>query len=201
MPWRFAAATASTTTSGVVSESAAKIPPVWNQRAPSVAEEVLPVDVARPQLRGGRVAAIGHADGAAHAEAALGEVEPVAHRPSDAVGRNPADEARVDPSLEHEVLEQPADLVVGERGHDAGAEAEAAPEPPRDVVLATALPRLEPAGGANPPLARIEAQHDLAERDEVVAALVRGADREPAGHSATSAASVAASRASRVTAA
>ena len=162
---------------------------------------MLPVDVARPQLRGGRVAAIGHAEGAAHAEAALGEVEPVAHRPADAVGRNPADEARVDPSLEHEVLEQPADLVVGERGHDAGAEAEAPPEPPRDVVLATALPRLEPAGGANPPLARIEAEHDLAERDEVVAALVRGANREPAGHRATSAASVAASRASWVMAA
>ena len=97
---------------------------------------------------------------------------------------------RVDAALEDEVLEQPADLVVGERGHDRGAQAEAAPEPAGDVVLAAALPRLEPAGGADPPLARVEAEHDLAERDEVVAALVRGADREPAGHRATSAASV-----------
>ena len=177
---------------GEGSEDPARVQPAHAQRA----EEVLPVDVARPQLRGGRVTAIGHPDGAAHAETALGEVEPIAHRPADTVGRNPADEARVDASLEHEVLEQPADLVVGERRHDTGAEAETSPEPPGDVVLATAFPRLEPAGGTNPPLGRIEAEHDLAERDEVVAALVRGADREPAGHSAASPASVAASRAS-----
>ena len=146
---------------------------------------MVPVDVARPQLRGGRVAAIGHADGATNAEAALGEVEAVAHRAADAVGGDPADEARVDASLEHEVLEQPADVVVGERGHDTRALTEAAAEPARDVVLASALPRPEPAGGANAPLARIEAEHDLAERHEVVAALARRANCEAAAHRAT----------------
>ena len=35
MPWRRAAVMASLATSGVVSESAAKMPPVWSQRAPS----------------------------------------------------------------------------------------------------------------------------------------------------------------------
>ena len=36
MPCRFAAAIASSTTSGVVADSPAKMPPVWNQRAPNV---------------------------------------------------------------------------------------------------------------------------------------------------------------------
>ena len=36
MPWRAAAVTASSITSGVVAERPAKMPPVWNQRTPSV---------------------------------------------------------------------------------------------------------------------------------------------------------------------
>ena len=78
---------------------------------------------------------------------------------------------RVDAALEDEVLDQPADVVVGERGHDRGAQPEAAAQAAGDVVLAAALPHPERARGADAPLARIEAQHDLAERDEVVAAL------------------------------
>src|SRR5690606_15545884 len=40
-------------------------------------EDVVPVEVAGLELRGGGVAAIGIADGAPHAETALGEIEPV----------------------------------------------------------------------------------------------------------------------------
>ena len=90
---------------------------------------------------------------------------------------HPADERRVDAALQDEVLEQPADLVVDERGDDGSAQPEAAPQPARDVVLAAALPDAERAGGAHPPLAGIQPEHDLAERDEVVAALVRRAER------------------------
>ena len=131
------------------------------------------------------------------AKAPLRKVKPVANRPPDPVRRNPADEARIDTPLQHEVLEQPADVVFGERGHDTGAQAEAPAQPACHVVLAAALPRLEPAGSANPPLARIEPEHDLAQRDEVVAALLRRPNREPA-HRLTSVTRVAASRARRV---
>ena len=79
-------------------------------------------------------------------------------------------------ALQDQVLEQPADLVVGERGDHRGAQAEAAPQAAGDVVLAAALPGPERAGGADPALARVEPQHDLAERDQVVAAV------SPAGH-------------------
>ena len=109
---------------------------------------------------------------AAHAEAALGEVEPVADGAADAVVGHPAHQRGVDAALEHEVLDQPADLVVGERGHDRGPQAEAAAQPAGDVVLAAALPGPEGAGGADAPLARVEPQHHLAERDEVEPALV-----------------------------
>ena len=83
---------------------------------------------------------------------------------------------RVDATLEDQVFEQPADVVVGERRDDGGSHAKAAAQAARDVVLATALPDPEAPGGADAPLARIEPEHYLAERHEVVAAPVAGAD-------------------------
>ena len=50
--------------------------------------------------------------------------------------------------------------------------AEAAGETARHVVLATALPDPELACGADASFTRIEPQHDLAQGDEVVAALL-----------------------------
>ena len=47
MPCRLAAIIASSTTAGVVSDRAAKMPPVCSQRAPELAEDLIPVDVAR----------------------------------------------------------------------------------------------------------------------------------------------------------
>ena len=71
-----------------------------------------------------------------------------------------------------EVLDEVADLVVGQRGDHAGAQAEDLAHAAGHVVLTAALPRLEAAGGADPPLPRVEAQHHLAERDDVELALV-----------------------------
>ena len=89
VPCFLAASIASLATSGVLSDSAAKMPPVWNQRTPSLPKMLIPVDVAGLELRDGGVAAIGAADGAAHAEAALGEVQAVAHAAADAVVLRP----------------------------------------------------------------------------------------------------------------
>ena len=90
--------------------------------------------------------------------------------------------ARVDAALEDQVLEQPPDGVVGERGHDRGAKAEAAPQPAGDVVLAAALGDGERARRRDAPVAGVEAEHHLAQRDEVVAAVLGGAREE--GHAA-----------------
>jgi hypothetical protein len=62
VPYFLAALTASMTVSAVASDRAAKMPPVWSQRTPSFAEELLPVDLAGADLRGGGVAAVGDAD-------------------------------------------------------------------------------------------------------------------------------------------
>ena len=49
----------------------------------------------------------------------------------------------VDAALVHQVFDQAADGVVGERGDDGGLEAEAAAQAAGDVVLAAAFPDVE----------------------------------------------------------
>ena len=78
-----------------------------------LAEEVVPVDVVRPELRRGGEATVADADGAADAEAALGEVQAVADGAADAVVVAPLDELRVDAALEDEVFDEAADIVDG----------------------------------------------------------------------------------------
>jgi hypothetical protein len=133
-------------------------------------EDVLPVDVARPELGRGTVPAIRAADRAANAEAPLREVQPVAHGATDAVGWHPLDQRGVDASLENQVLQQEAHLVA-----DAGSDhrrplAEAPPQTAGHVVLAAALPHPKLAGAANPALTRIQTEHDLPQGENVVPA-------------------------------
>ena len=142
------------TSCGVVSLSAAKMPPVCSQRTPSLAEDVVPIEIAGLELAGGGMAAVGNAHRAAHAETALGEIQPVAHRAAHAVERHPLDEFRVHAALQNKILDEPADVVVGERGADGGLEAEAAAQAAGDVVFAAAFPGLEFAGRADAALAR-----------------------------------------------
>src|SRR5579864_1207459 len=111
-------------------------------------------------------------DGASYSEAALGEVQSVARRPTNSVVRDPVDPARIYAALEDEVFDQSADLVVGERGDDCGAVAEAAPQATGDVVFSAAFPCLERARRADAPVARVESEHHLTQRDDVVPALV-----------------------------
>jgi hypothetical protein len=146
-------------------------PPGVEPAHPELAEQVLPVDLPGRQLRRGGVAAVRHAERSADAEAALGEVEPVADRSADAVVGCPANERGIDTPLEHEILDQPADVVVSESRDDRAAQPEAAAQAASNVVLSPALPDAEFARGAHAILAGIEAQHHLAERDNVVATI------------------------------
>src|SRR5205823_4766378 len=106
---------------------------------------------------------VGAADRAADAEAALGEVEPVADGAADAVVLAPPDEIRGDSALHDEILDQVADLVVDEGGADGGLVTEAFPQAARRVVFPATLPDREMPGGADAPLAGIEAEHDFAQ--------------------------------------
>ncbi len=142
-----------------------------------VPEDRVPVDLAGTQLGDGGVAAVGASEGGPHPEAALGEVEAVPDGAPDAVVGHPADVGRVDAPLVDEVLEEVAHRVVHEGGDHRGALPEAAFEATGHVVLPAALPRPELAGGVDAEVAGVEAQHDLAEADEVEAAVGGGLQR------------------------
>ena len=133
-------------------------------------ENRLPIEVAGLDLADGGVAAIGAAGGGAHAEAALSKVEAVADGAADAIVRNPADERGIDAALKNEVFNEAADGVIGERGGDGGAQAEAAAQAASNVVFAAALPQLKLARGVDAAFAGIEAKHDFAEAEAVPAA-------------------------------
>ncbi len=89
------------------------------------AENVIPVDVAGLELRGGSVATVRIADGTADAEAALSEVQAVADIAADAVVFAPLDEIGGDAALHDEVFDEMADFIVHEGGDDGGLVAEA----------------------------------------------------------------------------
>ncbi|OPZ68589.1 MAG: hypothetical protein BWY83_02261 [bacterium ADurb.Bin478] len=139
-------------------------------------EELLPVDLAGFELRGGGVAAVGAANGTTHPETALGKVEAVAHAAADAIVGNPFDPGGVDPALEDEILDQSSDRIIGEGGDDGGAQAEAAAQAAGDVILSPALPGAEGTRGVDALLAGIEPEHHLAERDCVKSAVAGGFD-------------------------
>ncbi len=163
----------------------------------AVAEDRFPVDVSRLHRRRGRVSAIRGPESRPDAEAALDEIQAVADASPDAVVGEPCDVRGVDASLEDQVLEQAADRIVGERRDDRGTEPEAPPKPARDVVLAASLGDRKRARGRDATVARVEAEHDLAERHEVVAAVLCRSDREDAHAATATAASSTASLARR----
>ena len=132
------------------------------------AEDVVPVEIAGLELAGGGMAAVGNADRAANAEAALGEVQAVADGAAHAVEGRPFDEFGVHAALQNEILEQTADFVVGKGGGDGGLQPEAAAQAAGDVVFAAAFPDLELAGAADAAFAGVEAEHDFAEGEQVV---------------------------------
>ena len=144
---------------------------------------MVPVEVAGLKLADGGVAAVRHADRAAEAEATLGEIEAVADGAPDAIVLAPADEIRGDAALHDKILDEVAYLVVDKGRAHRGSQAETFPEATRGVVFAAALPNGEMSGGAHPALARIEAQHNLAEGDLVKRALFGRFERQRHGKS------------------
>ena len=143
-----------------------------------LAEQPIPVDIAGLHRRGRRVGAVRHSDRRPDAEATLGEVQGSPVAASEIVGFLPHDVFEIDPALQHQIFEESSDLVVGDRGHVGDALPEASSERPADIVLAAALRHPEGSSGPDAPLARIEAQHDLAQGHHVVDALPAGTERQ-----------------------
>ena len=71
--------------------------------------------------------AVRAADGPARAEAALGEVQAIADSAPDAIELDPAEVRQIDAALQHQILDEPTDGVIGQRGDDRRTLPEAAP--------------------------------------------------------------------------
>src|SRR5712692_1088708 len=119
------------------------------------------------ELRDGGVAAIRTTEGGAYAESALGEIQSVAHGAADAIVGHPAYVFLADAALQHEVFDQPANGIVCEGSNDGGVEAETTLQAARDVVFAATFPDAKLTGGRDPLVPGIEAQHDLAQADQI----------------------------------
>ena len=137
-------------------------------------EDRIPVDITGLELGNRRIAAVRAALRPAASEAALDEIETVAHFTADTVERHPADERGVHAALQDEILHQTPDRIVGKGGDHRGTQTETATQTAGDIVFAAALPDVEFAGGVNSPLARIEPEHDFTEADFIKTARFRG---------------------------
>src|SRR5205085_3485343 len=110
-------------------------------------EDFAPVKIPSPELGRGGVAAIWNAERAAHAKSTLGEIQPIADGSTDAIVRPPLDERGIHSSLEDQVFNQPADIVVCKRRADRRAHPEATPQASSHVVLTASFPNSELACG------------------------------------------------------
>src|SRR5256885_3185161 len=88
--------------------------------------DFFPIDLARLELRNRRVPAIRTSERGAHAKSASCEIQDVADCAADAVVLDPADMAEIDAALEHQILDDASDRIVGEHRDDGGVQAEAA---------------------------------------------------------------------------
>src|SRR5712664_119204 len=97
-------------------------------RAP-LSKNLLPIDVARLQLRDCGVPAIVTSQRCTRAEAALCKIEAVARRAAHAIVLHPAHQRLVHPALVNEILKEPPNGITGERRDDCGVKGKAALQP------------------------------------------------------------------------
>src|SRR5439155_2423151 len=97
-------------------ENAASVEPACGE----FAEDVVPIEIAGFELAGGGVAAVGNSYRAAHAKTALGKIQAVPRGAPDTVVGDRFDELCIHASLQDEILQQTADVVVGKSSADGG---------------------------------------------------------------------------------
>src|SRR6266403_242033 len=148
-------------------------------------KNLIPIDVAGLQLRDGRVPTIVTSQRRTHAEAALRKIEAVARRASHAIVFHPTHQRLVHPALVNEILKELPDWIIGECRYDRSVQAETSLQPACDVVFPSAFANFKGSRRRNAPLARVQPHHDLAQADQVPAAIFLRLDRQ--SHALTSA--------------
>ena len=159
-----AAFMASTMSSPVVSDSAAKMPPLWNQRTP-LPKISVPIEIAGLELAGGLVAAVVKNHRRAHALAAVG-INRGHVRPAHAVVLELFVE-RFHAHCADALGNQIADGIIHHRAGDAGVEAEAVRQICGDVEFAAADVDVAMRRLAERDDARVEPVDQRAEREKI----------------------------------
>src|SRR6267378_2608269 len=151
-----------------------------------LAKNLIPIDVAGLQLGYRRVPAIVTSQRRTHAKAALRKIEAVTCRASHAIVFHPAHQRLVHPALVNQILKELSNRIRGEGRDYRGVQAKTSLQSARDVVFPSAFANFKGSRRRNAPLARIEPHHDLAQADQVPAAIFLRLDRQ--SHALTSAA-------------
>src|SRR5215470_9439193 len=125
--------------------------------------------------------AIGAPNRCSQSKAALSEIQAVANLSPHAVVFNPLDVRLVHSSLINQVLDQPADRIVSERGDNGSIQSEATLESTSNVVFATSLPNPKLARVSNPRVPGVKAEHYLSEHHQIPTAF-RFVTQIKAGH-------------------
>src|SRR6266704_1147960 len=133
-----------------------------------LAKDMLPIKIARFELAGCGVTTIGNANSASDAKAALGEIQAIAYRPPYTVIRNPFHTFHIHAALQYKILQQMAHIIVGKSRADRRLEPKATSQPSGDIIFSSAFPYFEPPRRSNPPFSRIQAEHNLAQGQEIV---------------------------------
>src|SRR4030095_6668231 len=140
VPNFLATSTASSTASDVLGASAAKMPPVWNQRTPSS-----PNNFSQFTSPGLICEAAECPRSEQPSAARMPKPFSVKLRPTRVLRPRPSNSRQMifDTSRHHQFLDQPAEIVDRQRGDRGGALAPALAHGARHVVLAAAFPHGE----------------------------------------------------------
>src|SRR5712671_4228627 len=126
-------------------------------------ENLIPIDITRLELRYSRMATVVGAQCCTNPEAALGEIETIPRQTAHAIMLSPMDQGLVHTTLINQILKQPPHRIIDQRCDHCCVHAEAAFQPPGDVILSTAFAHFKPSGRSNAPVARVQSEHYLAQ--------------------------------------
>ncbi len=113
-------------------------------------EDPLPVDIARLELGDRRVTAIRATERRSDSVTTLNEVQAITNTAPNPVIWQPVELCLPHTTLADQVLNEAAERVVSERGHDPRAHPETVRKTTHDVVLAAPLPNLKAPGCRDP---------------------------------------------------
>ena len=135
-------------------------------------EDMLKIEILRCRLGDRRICTVRTSHCTTDTKTTLRKVQPIPAGPADPVGLHPLDQRSIHTTLQNKVFHQHTDLIVRKCRDHTCLQSEASPEAPDNIVLSAALPGPETPGRPDSSLARIQAQHYLAQRYRIISAFL-----------------------------